>query len=206
MQSEHRAILLLLALAVGGHAARLLLERPGEAPGQIALRGPGVGAAGSALAQRDSTRRQAQPLGEAERIDLDRAPAAELARLPRVGPSLARAIVADRTAKGPFGSLEGLDRVPGVGPGLLRQVEPHVRFSGAPGRPTGPPGGARKRLNDMSVNELDELQGVGKARAEAIVRHRAEHGAFRSAAELARVPGLGRKLAERLWETAGSLP
>ena len=38
------------------------------------------------LAQRDSAMRQARPLGPGERLDADAASAAELARLPRVGP------------------------------------------------------------------------------------------------------------------------
>lgn len=62
-------------------------------------------------------------------VDLDRAGAAEIERLPRIGPVLARRIVADRDSLGPFGSLEGFGRVKGVGPALLRTVGPHVTFS-----------------------------------------------------------------------------
>jgi competence protein ComEA len=60
-----------------------------------------------------------------------------LSRLPKVGPRLAKTIVADRAAHGPFGSSAGLDRVPGVGPGLLKALEPHVIFSGEAGRRVG---------------------------------------------------------------------
>src|SRR3970282_1179927 len=49
-----------------------------------------------------------------------RASAAELTRLPRVGPALAARIVADREARGPFGSLDGMRRVPGVGAATAR--------------------------------------------------------------------------------------
>jgi len=74
----------------------------------------------------------AQPLAPGERVDVDRAPADELQRLPRVGPALAKRIVAEREAHGPFGSLEGLKRVTGVGPKLLRDLEAHVTFGGVP--------------------------------------------------------------------------
>lgn len=61
------------------------------------------------------------------RIDLDRAPASELALLPGVGPRLADRIVQDRASRGGFGGVEGLDRVPGVGPSVIDRVRPFVR-------------------------------------------------------------------------------
>ncbi len=74
----------------------------------------------------------ARPLGPDERIDADRATAAELARLPRVGMALAKRMVAYRDAHGGFGGLPGLDQVAGVGPGLLGSLTEHLTFSGAP--------------------------------------------------------------------------
>jgi competence protein ComEA len=65
-------------------------------------------------------------------VDMDRAGAAEIERLPRVGPVLARRIVADRERFGPFGSIEGLERVRGVGPALARRLEHYVTFSLSP--------------------------------------------------------------------------
>jgi competence protein ComEA len=66
----------------------------------------------------------------ARRIDLDAAPEAELVSLPRIGPALARRILADRDSLGPFGSLEALGRVKGVGPATLAKLAPLVTFSG----------------------------------------------------------------------------
>ena len=67
-------------------------------------------------------------------VDLDTADSIALAALPGVGPSLARRIVGERRARGPFGGMEALDLVPGVGPRLLERLAPHVTFSG-PQRP-----------------------------------------------------------------------
>jgi len=64
------------------------------------------------------------------RLDLDRASVEEIDRLPRVGTALARRIVASRDSAGPFGSLEALRRVKGVGAGTLEQLAPLVTFSG----------------------------------------------------------------------------
>ena len=69
-------------------------------------------------------------------VDLDTAPADELQALPGVGPRLAERIVADRQERGPFGGPAGLDRVKGVGAGLLERIRPHVRET--PGAATVP--------------------------------------------------------------------
>ncbi|MEO7962533.1 MAG: helix-hairpin-helix domain-containing protein, partial [Gemmatimonadaceae bacterium] len=68
-------------------------------------------------------------------IDLESATAAQIERLPRVGPSLAARIVADRSARGPFRSIEGFQRVRGVGPAMVKLLIPHVTF-GVNGRPS----------------------------------------------------------------------
>ena len=46
-------------------------------------------------------------------------------------------------------------------------------------------------VNTASVEELQALPGITKARAEAIVAHRTAHGPFASAEELRRVRGIG---------------
>jgi hypothetical protein len=63
--------------------------------------------------------------GTAGPVDLDVATAAEIEALPYVGPALAARIVADRNARGPFGSLAGLTRVKGVGPSLADKLAVH---------------------------------------------------------------------------------
>jgi len=63
-------------------------------------------------------------------VDLDVATETEIEALPRVGPVLARRIVADRSANGPFGSLAGFTRVRGVGPAMAAALEGRVTFSG----------------------------------------------------------------------------
>ncbi len=63
-------------------------------------------------------------------LDLDRATATEIEALPRIGPAIARRIVASRDSLGPFGSLAALGRVKGVGPATLGRLAPLVTFSG----------------------------------------------------------------------------
>jgi DNA uptake protein ComE-like DNA-binding protein len=63
-------------------------------------------------------------------VDLDVASEEEIEKLPRIGPVLARRIVDDRAANGSFGSLDGLERVRGVGPALAASLGSRVTFSG----------------------------------------------------------------------------
>lgn len=58
-------------------------------------------------------------------VDLNEATLEELQALPGIGPGLGRRIVEDRERRGPFASLEALERVKGFGPtrvGALRGV------------------------------------------------------------------------------------
>lgn len=75
---------------------------------------------------RDSTPR---PL-----VDLDTASIATIEGLPWIGPSLAARIVESRDRCGPFGSMEALTRVYGIGEGMSKRLLPYVTFS-TPSRP-----------------------------------------------------------------------
>ena len=65
-------------------------------------------------------------------IDLDRAQEWEIESLPKIGPGLAHRILADRDSLGPFGSLDELRRVKGVGEGVVSAITPYVTFSLSP--------------------------------------------------------------------------
>ena len=118
-KDDRRAALLLLVVALAGGLVRLgglAVDAPGAIGYQSGSeRRPGRDSVDAASA------RMSRPLGMGERIDLDRAEASDLARLPRIGPALAARIVNDRKLKGPFGSLQrhagGVDeRVPHTAP------------------------------------------------------------------------------------------
>jgi competence ComEA-like helix-hairpin-helix protein len=209
--AERRALVLLISLGLLGQGVRWWLTRPGEAAGAVELLSVLPGR--PPLPHRDSALALARPLAEGETIDPDRAAPLELARLPRVGLALAKRIVADRQAHGPFGGVGGLDRVPGIGPGLLREIGPHLSFSGvgavngtglAPA-PAGdlisPPSGAGLaplNLNRATAVELERLPGIGPTLARRIVADREARGPFASVPAIARVAGVGPALVARL--------
>lgn len=72
----------------------------------------------------------------AGRIDLNAATAAELERLPRIGPAMAARILEHRAALGRFGSVADLRAVRGIGASTLARIEPYVFVepAGAPPR------------------------------------------------------------------------
>jgi len=191
--TERRAVVVLLLLGLAGQGLRWAVGRPGEPPGQVALLP--AERRGSPTAHRDSALASARPLAPGETIDPDQAGLQELLRLPRVGPALARTILADRAAKGPFRSLDGLDRVPGIGPKLLESLGPFLRFSGGAGPP---PEAPPRNLNRMTAAELERLPGIGAALAGRIVAYRESHGRFADIGALGAVPGVGPALIARL--------
>jgi competence ComEA-like helix-hairpin-helix protein len=86
------------------------------------------------LAMESGAARDAPPL-PAGPVDVDRASAEELERLPGIGPALARRIVEERDRDGPFGSAAALERVRGIGPKLVGRLRDRVTFSGVPRLP-----------------------------------------------------------------------
>lgn len=69
----------------------------------------------------------------AEAIDPNTASAASLRRLPNIGEVRARAILAYRRVHGPhaFGAPADLQRVEGIGPGIVDAIRRYLRFSRA---------------------------------------------------------------------------
>jgi competence protein ComEA len=66
----------------------------------------------------------AQPMLSGERINLNTATQVQIEGLPGVGPKMAERILQAR----PFSSLKDLDAVKGIGPSMLKKLEPMVRF------------------------------------------------------------------------------
>ena len=62
-------------------------------------------------------------------LDLNRATAAELEALPRIGPAIAERIVAFRTEHGRFGAVSDLEKVAGIGPRTIDLIAPRLRVT-----------------------------------------------------------------------------
>jgi competence protein ComEA len=73
--------------------------------------------------------------GPSRPVDLDHASEGEIEALPRVGPALAHRIVVHRDSFGPYGSMDALRKVKGMGRATLERLAPLVTFSGRPSSP-----------------------------------------------------------------------
>jgi len=216
---ERRSLLLATALLVFGATVRF-----GVGPGAATYRwdpNPDVAAdarPGPAEVREEvrkeiaRSREAARPLSPGERIDPNRASLAQLSRLPGIGPARAAAIIRERKTEGEFRTAADLQRVRGLGPGSARRLAPFLSLPALPvaGNAAGvvartaTRGGSRSRLpprvdlNRANLVELQRLPGIGAHRAARILEARERKGRFRSAAELAEIPGIGPATMRRL--------
>jgi competence protein ComEA len=82
---------------------------------------------------------------------------------------------------------------------LIPSTAPQQSGTADSGEPLEPIGGAAS-LSSATVEELDELPGIGPITAQKIVDHRTEHGPFASVDDLDAVPGIGPTRIEQLRE------
>ena len=119
--NQIRTVLLLCVLAAAGWTIRFYLA--GEQRNRPAPFSP-YPAAGGAWADVDSIRAWLE-----QPVALNSAGSLELQRLHRIGPELARRIVAARTRGGAFGSLDELARrVHGIGPATAEILAGQITF------------------------------------------------------------------------------
>jgi len=67
------------------------------------------------------------------------------------------------------------------------------RVTGGAAATPGAPGTIKPSLGSATVEQLDQLDGIGPTLAQRIVEYRAEHGGFHSLGELREVDGIGEK-------------
>lgn len=166
-------------------------------------------------ASREATQeetRRGEELGPGERVDPNRADEVQLDRLPGIGPSTARAILAARAGGAVFTAPEDLLSVPGIGTASLARIRDRLDLSDPPARRPSVAGperrGAESAVVDLNRADLDALQqlpGVGPAIAGRILEARQEQ-LFTSVDDLTRVRGIGPATVERLRPLARAGP
>jgi competence ComEA-like helix-hairpin-helix protein len=59
-------------------------------------------------------------------VDVNRATAVALQAIPGLGPARAKAVVDERLARGPFSTVQDLERVRGIGPATVAKLRPFI--------------------------------------------------------------------------------
>lgn len=211
-RAERKALGAALVLVGTSLIARTLLApEPGRMDGLEAIDSAEdlKGIEGEVVAALAREQRAQTPLADGEQIDVNRAPADELRRLPGVGPSLAEALIEERK-RAPFSGTADLERVAGVGEVTARRLAPYLRFERAAPRAapapvapvsTGcPPGGALIDLNRAGPAQLESLSGIGPALAARVIEDRNENGPFETPEAVTRVRGIGARTLARFRE------
>jgi competence protein ComEA len=127
--AERRGALTVALLLVIGSAYDLWRARaplaPLDPPAPSGVL-PAPTSADTSLEERTSAPAESVRAAASVRVDLNRADAAALDRLPGIGPVLAHRIVELRAQHGPFRAVDDLLAVPGIGPALFARLAPLV--------------------------------------------------------------------------------
>jgi len=199
---ETRSLATATALVLVGTALRLGFG-PGPAdtdwqpPSDIEL--PATSAVGLRATVEEGVRREERagvPLAAGERLDPNFADETELRRLPGIGPAKASAIVRDRRENGPFGSLEDMERVAGLGEKTVSRLAPYLALSSL--SPASRSAHGRLDLNRAGLEDLLRLPGIGPELAGRILEFRQRSGGFRELDDLLAVPGIGPGIVEKI--------
>lgn len=81
------------------------------------------------VAPSTSSGRASDTLASGEKININKASAEELDRLPGIGPAKARAIIEYRTENGDFKTIEDIQKVRGIKTGVFSKIADHIKVT-----------------------------------------------------------------------------
>jgi competence protein ComEA len=135
-----KRVILMLSVVVGAGVVALILNRPREvkvsvgpswtpAPEQAAEPVAPPPAAAPSAAPTTAAHNGHASETSSRPLNINTATAEQLAALPGIGPKLAERIIAYRTQKGGFVSVDDLDAVSGIGAHLIDSLRPYIAVS-----------------------------------------------------------------------------
>jgi len=131
-------------------------------------------------------------------IDINLATYEELMSLSGIGPTKAKEIIKYREEIGNFRTIEELMNVSGIGEATFQKIKDRIIVSNNNDINTQGEINRKININFSSVDELDNLPGIGPTKAQEIVNYREKHGEFKSYDDLLNVNGIGPKTLEKI--------
>ena len=142
-------------------------------------------------------------------VNINTATQGQLETLPGIGPAKAAAIIQYRNDHGPFTSVAQLDNVSGIGPATMANLSGQISVGDGEtvstekaetAAPRSPSAGPQVNINTASEAQLQDLPGIGPAKAAAIIAFRERVGSFGRCEELDKVEGIGMATVSALME------
>jgi len=146
-----------------------------------------------------------------EKIDINKADIETLSKLPGIGHVKSQAIVDYREKNGEFKSSIELINIKGIGKKTLAKLLPYLEMIGdsaevyafvAEDTPSSNAASSDIteiiNINSATIEQLQNLSGVGEKKAQAIIDYRNEQGSFETIEEIKNVKGIGQGIFDKI--------
>lgn len=159
----------------------------------------------------DSIKKVVEKSHEPMMININIADIETLAELPGIGPAKAQAIYEYKTEQGTLFSLIELTNIKGIGKKTLAKLLPYLEMIGdsaevyafvAEDTPSSNAASSDIteiiNINSATIEQLQNLSGVGEKKAQAIIDYRNEQGSFETIEEIKNVKGIGQGIFDKI--------